>query len=56
MSNTTAGPRVEPNPDAPRKRRVALRQSVWEAHQDMTADEIREFVDAVIREVEADAE
>lgn len=34
--------------------RSRLRQSVWEAMQFLTYDEVREYVEAVVREVESD--
>ncbi len=35
--------------------KAGLRQSVWEADQFLAPDEIREFVESVIREIESDA-
>lgn len=37
-----------------RTRRANLRQSVWEASQHLSPKEIREFVEAVLREIESD--
>lgn len=37
------------------KRRADLHQAVWEASQSMGADEIREYVESTLREVDGDA-
>ena len=53
---------VSSSPQTPRvdalalaiKRRAELRQVIWEAAQFMSAEEIREYVYAVLGEVESD--
>lgn len=55
---TTSGPvisaRVATTEERARSSGARLRQEVWEATQFLSYDEIREYVDAVLREVESD--
>jgi hypothetical protein len=49
---------ARPNPRARERAKTsacaALRQATWEATQFLTYDEVREYVDGVLREVESD--
>ena len=51
---TGAGPQREPDPNAKTKTLAQLRQMVWEATQWLSCDEVCEYVEAVLREVESD--
>lgn len=49
-----AGPPIPPDPNAKTHALAQLRQWVWESSQWLSYDEIREYVEAVLREIESD--
>jgi hypothetical protein len=52
--NAQQGPTRPADPHAPVRAKAELRQATWEATQFMSFDEIRDYVEAVLREVETD--
>lgn len=57
MGNVQAGPAWAKDPKAAKTHALAqLRQATWEATQYLSPDEVREYVEAVLREVESDAQ
>lgn len=49
-----AGPQREPDPNAKTHTLAQLRQMVWESLQWLSYDEVHEYVESVLREVESD--
>lgn len=52
--NVHAGPVLARDPHAKTKALATLRQATWDATQFVTYDEVREYVESVLREAECD--
>ena len=53
-ATASQGPTIPPDPNAKRRTLAQLRQMTWEATQWLSYDEVREYVESVLREVESD--
>lgn len=54
-ANASKGPALRADPERAKRHVLAqLRQMTWEATQWLSYDEVREFVESVLREVKSD--